>query len=147
MTEMMTGGCQCGRVRYRAMLENFDAYYCHCRMCQRATGGTAAAQVQVPRERIFWETEPNWYQSSPIARRPFCRDCGTPLGFDYLEKGEGDLTVGSFDEPSRFRPIANFGAEAILEPWLDVSDLPQHRTDELPSVVARWKAVGRDVPD
>ncbi len=35
----MTGGCQCGRVRYAAEVDSDDAYLCHCRMCQRATGG------------------------------------------------------------------------------------------------------------
>jgi len=43
MSERMTGGCQCGRVRYTVQIEDDAAYLCHCRMCQRATGGVAAA--------------------------------------------------------------------------------------------------------
>ena len=39
MTQTMTGGCQCGRVRYSAEIASDDAYWCHCRMCQRWTGG------------------------------------------------------------------------------------------------------------
>ena len=147
MTHMMTGGCQCGRVRYSAVLNSFDAYYCHCRMCQRATGGIAAALVQVPRESIIWLSAPDWYQSSAIARRPFCSTCGTPLGFDYLGGGDGDLTVGSFDDPSRFVPVANFGTEAMIEAWADVSQLPRKRTDACPSTVERWRRAGHDVPD
>ena len=35
MARQMTGGCQCGRVRYVAEVEHEEAYLCHCRMCQR----------------------------------------------------------------------------------------------------------------
>jgi hypothetical protein len=85
MTITRTGGCQCGRVRYTAELESDDAYLCHCRMCQRATGGVAAAFTQVLRAAVTWEGEPEWYQSSPIAHRPFCPGCGTPFGFAFLD--------------------------------------------------------------
>lgn len=43
MTETVTGGCQCGRIRYSVAIDNDDAYLCHCRMCQRATGGVSIA--------------------------------------------------------------------------------------------------------
>lgn len=147
MTETMTGGCQCGRVRYTAILENFDAYLCHCRMCQRATGGVSIAFVNLRKDQRKWEAGPDWYASSPIARRPFCRDCGTPLGFEYPDSENCDLTVGSFDDPSRFAPTNHFGAESMHPAWLDTKGLPTHRCDEYASLVDRWKAVGLDVPD
>lgn len=43
----MTGGCQCGRIRYAVRPDNNDACLCHCRMCRKAAGGGAAAFVQV----------------------------------------------------------------------------------------------------
>jgi hypothetical protein len=148
MTITRTGGCQCGRIRYSAELESNDAYLCHCRMCQRATGGFAAAFVEVPVEAVSWEHQPDWYDSSPIAHRPFCSACGTPLGFAFLDGGgKMDLTVGSFDDPSDFVPVTHSGAESIHEAWLDTSALPRVRSDELESVTKRWKAVGREVPE
>jgi hypothetical protein len=148
MSEPMTGGCQCGRVRYRADPADADAYLCHCRMCQRATGGVAAAFVQVPLDAFQWESEPDWYASSPIARRPFCSTCGTPLGFQFNEYPKGiDLTIGSFDDPSGFVPTAHAGAESLHEAWLDTRALPRQRTDETESVVSRWQAAGREVPE
>jgi hypothetical protein len=83
----MTGGCQCGRVRYTADVEPDQAYLCHCNMCKRATGGVSIAYVNPPKDKVVWHSEPDWYRSSPIAHRPFCSRCGTPLGFDFLEGG------------------------------------------------------------
>ena len=60
-----TGGCQCGKVRYRTKVDPTAAYLCHCRMCQRATGGVSIAFVGVKLADTQWNGEPDWYQSSP----------------------------------------------------------------------------------
>ena len=146
MAETMTGGCQCGRVRYEVQIASDEAYWCHCRMCQKATGGIAAAFVQVDHP-ITWLSEPDWFDSSPVAHRPFCSACGTPLGFSWKDGTEGaDLTVGSFDDPARFRPVLHAGAASIHEAWLDTRALPRHYSATTASVVRRWTAAGLDVP-
>lgn len=148
MSKILTGGCQCGRIRYAVTLENDDAYLCHCRMCQRATGGFAAAFAgQVPQARIRWEREPDWYQGSPVAHRAFCSACGTPLGFAFLDGDQMDLTIGSFDDPSHFVPVLHAGAEGLHEAWLDTSALPRQTSAETESVATRWTAAGREVPE
>ena len=38
----MSGGCQCGAVRFRVTSFGRSSV-CHCRMCQKATGGLFAA--------------------------------------------------------------------------------------------------------
>ncbi|MFK4873929.1 GFA family protein [Novosphingobium sp. ZW T3_23] len=147
MTSTMTGGCQCGRIRYEAEVENDEAYLCHCRYCQKATGGFAAAFVQVAKAGVVWAQEPDWYQSSAIAHRPFCSHCGTPLGFDFLDSsGNMDLTLGSFDEPGFFRPTSHSGCESLHPAWLDTKDLPRHTSAATESVASRWKAAGLEVP-
>ena len=79
---------------------------------------------------------------------PFCSTCGTPLGFQFNENPKGiDLTVGSFDDPSGFVPTSHAGAESLHEAWLDTRALPRKRTDETESVVSRWQAAGREVPE
>src|SRR3954470_18619386 len=103
MTQDMPGGCACGRVRYVAKIDSDDAYLCHCRMCQRSTGSISIAFKSVKRGDVDWTNGPDWYDSSPIAVRPYCSACGTSFGFQFKDDGENmDLTVASFDDPSRF---------------------------------------------
>lgn len=147
MAEEMTGGCQCGRIRYSVAIEDDDAYLCHCRMCQRAIGGVSIAFKNVKKAAVRWEREPDRYASSPIARRGFCSMCGTPLTFEFPDSENMDLTVGSFDAPGRFQPRHHFGVESLHEQWLDTTALPRYRTDENSNVVDRWmKTLGR-LPD
>jgi hypothetical protein len=147
MSEEMTGGCQCGRVRYRAAIENDEAYLCHCRMCQRATGNVSIAFKNIKKADVAWEREPDRYASSPIAQRGFCSACGTPLTFEFPDGENLDLTVGSFDAPGRFKPKHHFGAESMHEAWIDTGALPRYRCDEYEALNERWmKAVGK-LPD
>jgi hypothetical protein len=137
--EQITGGCACGRVRYSATIEDHDAYLCHCRMCQRATGSISIAFKSVKQAHVQWEHEPDWYDSSPIAERPFCRVCGTSLGFRFKDGSENmDLAVGSFDDPSQFTPKHHFGAESMHRAWLNTEGLKEIRTDEHQKLVDKW---------
>jgi len=147
MESEMTGGCQCGRVRYAVTVRDDDAYLCHCRMCQRATGGVSIAFKNVKKADVRWEREPERYASSPIARRGFCYQCGTPLTFEFPGSENMDLTVGSFDEPGRFQPSHHFGVESLHEQWLDTSGLTRYRTDENSNVVKRWMDSVGKLPD
>jgi hypothetical protein len=145
MADRMTGGCACGRVRYTATVHDDDAYLCHCRMCQRATGSVSIAFKGVKRSDVAWDREPDLYDSSPIAERPYCRECGTSLGFRFKDDGENmDLTVASFDDPSRFKPKHHFGAESIHRAWLNTEGLKELRTEDYQKLVDKWvEATGK----
>lgn len=148
MAKRVTGGCQCGRVRYSVEIEDDRAYLCHCRMCQRATGGVFAALVQVRKDAVTWKgVEPERYRSSPIAVRGFCGACGTPLTYEGDGSEHMDLTAGSFDKPGRFQPFGNFGVESRHAAWAHSSGLPDKRTDELPNIAAKWMETCGKLPD
>ena len=139
MAEKMTGGCACGRVRYTVQIDNDEAYLCHCRMCQRSTGSISIAFKSVKQRDVQWEHEPDWYDSSPIAQRPYCRECGTSFGFRFKEGSENmDLTVASFDDPTRFTPQHHFGAESMHREWLNTEGLKEIRTEDYPKLVDKW---------
>ncbi|MBX3564964.1 MAG: GFA family protein [Sphingomonas sp.] len=147
MSEEMAGGCQCGRVRYRVLVDNDEAYLCHCRMCQRATGGVSIAFKNFPRSAVSWEREPDRYASSAIAQRGFCAQCGTPLTYEAHGHPYMDLTVGSFDDPWRFKPVEHSGCESWHRDWLDTGHLPAERTNENPSMVKRWMDATGKLPE
>ena len=140
-TSIMRGGCQCGAVRYAARLENDEAYYCHCRMCQKAFGSPFGLFCKAERRNVTWENgEPAYYNSSKIARRGFCRECGSPLTFEYVDDGETHLAVGTLDEPGRLRPVAHYGFESHLQPFFTDDGLPRERTEDSEEFVEMWKA-------
>jgi hypothetical protein len=145
----MTGGCMCGKVRYTAEIEDDDAYLCHCRMCQRSSGNVSLAMKGINRELVRWEGEPDYFQSSPFAKRGFCATCGTSLTFEYTDGSSPniDLIVGTFDDPSRFKPKHHFGAESMHRAWLDTEGLPEMRSEDYKPLAERWmKSVGK-LPD
>ena len=139
MAEQMTGGCACGKVRFTASVEPDEAYLCHCRMCQKATGSVSIAFIHAKLDDIQWDGGPDWYDSSPIAERPFCATCGTSLGFKFKQGSDNmDLTVASFDDPAPFKPKHHFGAESMHRAWLNTEGLPEVRTQDYQKLVDKW---------
>jgi hypothetical protein len=117
----LTGGCQCGAVRYRVAAIREGANLCHCRMCQKASGGpfmafapVALADFMITRGAIAT------FRSSEIADRGFCPACGTPLTYQGVGKDYLSVTIGSLDTPAVVAPTEQLAAEAAV-PWLWVA--------------------------
>ena len=128
MTEKThSGGCQCGRVRFKIEGTLGDASICHCRMCQKAFGGFYAPLVSVRDAKLTWTRgAPKKYQSSNFVARGFCADCGTPLTYEAPDGVA--LAIGAFDDPGVIAPKVQFGVEGKL-PYADrIASLPNHRT-------------------
>ena len=128
----LTGGCQCGRLRYALSAVPRDVSVCHCRMCQKAVGGPFVALALVHANEVTWTRgKPGVFRSSTIATRLFCADCGTPLAYVGDEKGDIELTTGSFDQPAAVVPTRATGTENKL-PWIDgLASLPAQTTEQL----------------
>lgn len=148
----LTGGCQCGAVRFAcdAPLEN--VHVCHCRMCQKAVGGPFAVICPIPKA-AFRVTRGalSWFQSSEVARRGFCGDCGTPMAFDYPEDDGIGLLVGTFDHPDRVPPIVQYGNEGRLPWYAHLTALPGEQAtyaeDDPRGYLPRIIASNRQHPD
>jgi len=128
---IISGGCQCGAIRYRIEPPLGNAGICHCRMCQKAFGSWGAALVKVPVANFKWTRgEPSEFRSSAIVARGFCPDCGTPL---YM-KEDGDeiweIAIGTLDNPNLAPPASQVGIESEIAWFAGLHSLPRRRTDE-----------------
>ena len=108
----LTGGCQCGAVRYRLEAAPTGANICHCRMCQKASGGPFMAFAGVRLDELVWTRgAPKVFASSDVAERGFCAECGTPLTYRILGRDRISVTIGSLDRPSAVAPAMQYGVE------------------------------------
>ncbi|MBI3171522.1 MAG: GFA family protein [Hydrocarboniphaga effusa] len=129
LTTPLTGGCQCGAVRYELAMQPVGAHFCHCRMCQRAVGNVFAALAPVLKDKLWWSRKsPEFFKSSTAAQRGFCPKCGTPLTFAYNTSKWICVTIGSLDDPTRVPPTVHYGIESQVH-WLHLHDeLPREET-------------------
>ena len=133
---LVTGGCLCGAIRYESTEEPSFSGTCHCRMCQKSYGGPFTAAVGFARSAFrFSKGELKYYQSSKLARRAFCPNCGSPVMLEFESSvpvgGEHFwVRLGTLDNPENYRPEFHFGVEAQL-PWIHFDDgLPRFKTEE-----------------
>lgn len=128
---VLTGGCQCGAVRYALYTGPQHASICHCRMCQKAVGNYFAAYAGVQKPDFAWTRgKPGSYRSSEAIERDFCRDCGTPLTYRPLDKGTVSVSVGSLDHPEHVHPDHQYGVEGRLPDFERLSSLPRTATQD-----------------
>lgn len=93
----LKGHCLCGAVHIEIAAHRGFTAVCHCRMCQRWSGGlficvpAEAADVAVTGPVVR-------YPSSDFAERAFCGTCGSHLWF-RMHEGDGHFAImpGLFD--------------------------------------------------
>jgi hypothetical protein len=127
----ITGGCLCGAVRYESTKPPVNGGYCHCRMCQKASGGLYTAWVEFSASEFrFTKGEPKLYRSSGWGQRGVCAACGSSLAFIYDENPAPVIFIGTLDHPDDW-PLTQEGwsGHAYVDDkvsWHVISDdLPQ----------------------
>lgn len=121
----LSGGCQCGAVRYRVEGTVVDAGVCHCRMCQKAGGNFGMALFRAP-TLVFTRGTPSVFRSSPSAVRGFCARCGTPLFMRYGDEAY-DMTFGSLDHPDDLPMMkSQVSIESRCRWFADLASVPEY---------------------
>ena len=148
---VLTGGCQCGSVRYALDEMPGHVHVCHCRMCQKAVGGPFAVICPIPKAAFrLTRGALSFYRSSDVGRRGFCSACGTPISFDYPEDGEFGVLVGTLDTPSAVEPLAQYGNESRVGWYHVLTGLPGHDTttyQDNPGMLNRISSTNHQHPD
>ena len=110
ITTPFSGGCACGAIRYESTAEPVMMLHCHCRDCQRASGGPFSSYVIVPTEAFKLLQGSPRFHASPSemggkTRRGFCPDCGSPIVVkpDAVPQFVA-IRTASLNDPSWFNP-------------------------------------------
>ena len=135
----LTGGCQCGALRYEVAESPLATYSCHCTVCQRLTSSAFSLAIVVP-ERGFRLTKgtPRLVErtadSGRTVTRLLCRKCGcwiagtpqrpvpgdTAVGADTLDMVRR-VRAGTLDDTSWLRPTAHFWTRN-KQPWVTLPE-------------------------
>lgn len=136
MTDLpMTGGCNCGAVRFEVRAPFKSAGYCHCRRCQRRTGTSSAASavaavadVAIVRGADAVQT---WRPPDDGWPKSFCMHCGSHLFSGHLD-GDGVVGVrlGALDGDPGIRPQWRQWVSSAAR-WEPIPDDGLPRYDEL----------------
>lgn len=126
MTALFTGGCLCGAVSYECNAEPMMAGHCHCKGCQKASGGAFVTALCVPEDALSVSGEVKYFDviadSGNTSSRGFCPECGSRLfGGSSGMPGLAVVMAGSMDDPSWLEPSMNIFAGSAL-PWAHMDD-------------------------
>lgn len=127
MSTPLTGGCLCGGVRYEYSAAPLGLLYCHCKDCQRCTGGPFAAVALILKDSLKitqGQTRSFTVTGEEGGRvfREFCPTCGSPL-FSGLEASRKvmSLKAGSLDDSSSLAPMMHIWTDSAVK-WLALHD-------------------------
>ena len=122
MTDI-TGGCLCGRVRYRASAEPLFTANCHCKHCQKTSGSPFSTVLGLPRESLVLEGalvsyEDKDTESGMAVNRKFCGHCGSPIVSEVTAApAVVFLKSGSLDDTSQVKPQMDIWCDHA-QPWV-----------------------------
>lgn len=121
----ITGGCLCGRVRYRAEADPLFTTICHCRNCQKQAGSAFSVVVAVPRTTLTLSGDPKVYhdksEGGQEVARTFCPDCGSPIISEAATMpGLAIIKAGTLDDTSWLEPTMEVFCDSA-QPWLKLS--------------------------
>ncbi len=102
----VTGHCLCGAVRFSGRAVEPAVVACHCTMCQRQATGPFMVVDCLP-GTLTIDGEPNvtYYKSSDLARRGFCKLCGSALFWRSTDGRFEAVSAGALDDKSGLRLV------------------------------------------
>ena len=109
MSEIIEGGCRCGRVRYRLNIQHLPkAYACHCRDCQTWSGSAFSLNFVLPEEQLVVTGEPAIFElpssdGERVSRQRACPVCFTRVfNTNTARPGMVGIRAGTLDRSDEF---------------------------------------------
>jgi hypothetical protein len=127
MATKLTGGCQCGGIRYEITGAPQQVVVCHCMDCQRQSGSAFGMTLVVKEEDFrLTEGELKTFSSKSDAGRAklgaFCPGCGTRIYHKpEWRKGKVSVKPGTLDDTSMLKPDIHIWTGS-KQPWITIPD-------------------------
>lgn len=141
----LTGGCQCGAVRFELKAAPIVFYLCHCSDCQRQSSSAYGESVKVNAADV--EVDGALCAFHPIADSgtvktcEFCPKCGTRL-FHGRKPGAPTFNMkgGTFDDVSWLRPAGHIWTVS-KQPFIEIGadELSYDRGGDYDALAERWR--------
>lgn len=130
MPEPLTGGCNCGGVRFEVTETPVSASWCHCTRCQRRTGSSGSPQARLAAGsfRIVQGEEllRAWEPPDGFAKF-FCSSCGSSMWSRSPDGEAVSVRFGVFDSDPGIRPSCHqFVAYAAVWDTMPDDGLPRY---------------------
>lgn len=109
----LSGGCQCGALRYQLAAAPITLYACHCTNCQKQTGSAFVLSTLIPEAAFsFTHGKPaktGWTSDAGNTRFGwYCGDCGSRIANGQTpSQGVLSLRGGTFDDTSWIKPAGH----------------------------------------
>jgi hypothetical protein len=138
----ISGGCQCGAVRYLVDGPLARAYACHCHDCQKQSASAFSLSIPVARSQIHLDGPLGRFEkpaeSGAVTSCWFCTRCGSRLFHASSRSPEvATLKAGTLDDTSDLRPAAHLWV-ARKQPWVRLDpDTPAFARQ--PEDLAAWR--------
>lgn len=153
MGENLTGGCQCGALRYQVTGAPLTLYLCHCTECQKQSASAFGMSLWVRRAdfALTAGTPRFWERRADSGRRllcAFCDTCGSRVYHAASHDSEVlSLKAGSLDDTSGLRPVGHIWTRS-RQPWVDTGDVPAEfvyarEPESFQPLIERWTARAR----
>jgi hypothetical protein len=118
MTDTIEGGCRCGRVRYKARLDQLPRVYaCHCLDCQTWSGSAFSVQFLLREDQLEVTGEPALFElTSPdgdrTSRQRACPVCFTRVyNTNTRRPGMAGVRAGTLDRSDELQIVAHIWAK------------------------------------
>jgi hypothetical protein len=130
---MISGHCECGRVRIEVDGDIEDFSHCHCSQCRRLHGAAFASFAGVARDKLRYlsgESDLRIYASSKDHDRVFCSVCGSNILVSLADEPDSLYLSMSIIEGDPPRPPGYHIYVGSKAPWHEITDdLVQYDTE------------------
>ena len=121
----LTGGCNCGAIRFEVTGEILGAVTCHCTRCQRRTGGATSPNIAVTADQFrltAGEDVIKAWEPGDGGAKWFCPECGSPIyASSAARPGFVVVRMGVLDEDPGVRPQLRIWTD-YAAPWEPIPD-------------------------